>query len=524
MKRSLVLLLVLLLAVSALSACGNGGGGGGGGETPAAEGGHTEATFIETVEWKGTDTYQVSSSGNTVRFLVDSLITVDSDGNFCPNICESYSIAEDGSSISFVIPEDFKFADGTPLTPEDVKRSLEYGLETSPYNEDYANISEIEIDGQTVICKLSNWNPATLYSFSRNMVPILPAAQIDSMSPDELLWAATPYGAYYLDEYVEGSHVTLKANPYYKTNNPGCENKGPATVETLTLRFITDPFAIANTLAGDEAIGVYAVDPSGLNDIESKNDKMKVIELQLNRVYWLMVNESKEPFADDNVRKAIALAIDRDGICGHDDILAEPAWIYNSRKSIDFAKEASDYNEANYSYNKEEAVRLLEEAGWKDTDGDGILDKDGQKFSVKIGMVTPNALPTLLQIQLQEVGIEVEIVSGEDVTTQRSDDTYDMIVQGYGWGDVAGTLPYILIDSNNPSVDADAYLGTVAEGIQNTEAEPRIKKFAEAQEMLIDSFTMIPLVSQSGLMIYNTEYMDDDIFFAATYIKPNELK
>lgn len=528
MKRKLVLLLILALVIGALAGCGPKESGETPSEPPAEETtepeGHTEATVIDSVEWKGTNTYVVSSSGTTVRYLVDSLITVTDDGAYCPNICSDFSIAEDGSSISFEIPTDFQFADGTPLTPEDVKRSLEYGLENSIDNADYANISEIKIDGQTVTLMLSSWNPATMFSLSRNMCPILPAAQLDSMSEEELLWGATPYGAYYLDEYVEGDHVTLKANPYYKTNNPKAANKGPATVETLTVRFITDAFAANNTLASNEAVSYVMQSETGVADTLAKNDKLATFDIPLNRVYWLLINSNNELFADSKVRQAIALAIDKDAICAHDDILGVPAWLFNSESSIGYAKEAADYNKTTNAYNKEKADALLKEAGWEDTDGDGILDKDGQKFSfVLYTREQENTLATLLQIQLKAIGMEVEIDTGNQ-TDKIKDDSYDVFIRGFGWGDVAGTLPYIANDENNPGLDRDAYLDLVAQANSMTDEAARVEKFGEAQKMLIDSYTMIPVLSQGGFYIYNTEYLNEDCFFAGMYTIPNSMQ
>jgi ABC-type transport system substrate-binding protein len=81
-----------------------------------------------------------------------------------------------------------------------------------------------------------------------------------------------------------------------------------------------------------------------------------------------------------------------------------------------------------------------------------------------------------------------------------------------------------MYDTNTPSLDADAFLETVDKGIQCTDPAERQTYFADAQKMAIDSNTMIPLISQQALFIYNEDYLDDDAFFASVYIKPNELK
>lgn len=508
--------LALLMAFSLFAGCDKAAPTPNAGDTPPT-GGDTptegvKSLTVASLEWRGTDTYQLTGTESFQGLALDTLLLYQADGTYAPNIAESYSVSEDGKIITFTIPEDFKFADGTPLTPEDIKRSYEWGLEISPYNEDYAAIESIEIDGNDVILHMEAYSTAAMFSIAGSFMPIISAKQLDTMSAEELLWGARPYGAFYVDEYVEGSHVTLKRNEYYKTNNPNVKNKGPMNIETVTVRFINDDFAMSNSVVAGEIDATFTYPSLMLSEL-SKNPDMTHVWQNDFTVLRLFLNNDYAPFADPNVREAIMLLIDRDGLSEYSEGSLSPVYSYSVSGMIDYSADVESYCKQAYGYNPEKALQMLTDAGWSDTDKDGYLDKNGTPLSFTVNYME-NAFTKIiveyLQVRFREHGIRMELQSLERplfTAAIQTDDTYQASLHSFSWGDTSSTLPYLVADSN--ILENDTYFTLCYEAGSNTDADVRTAKFAEAQKILLDSRCCVPVVRVNGLFVYNPSRLQD---------------
>lgn len=525
MKRRTALILVLLMLAGLAAGCSDSGSGstppagdtsttppGGSDTAPSTEAGVKSLT-LASLEWQAVDTYQITGTAGFQGLAMDTLLIYQpEDGTYIPSIAESYTLSEDGKTLTFTIPTDYKFHDGTPLTPEDIKRSYEWGMEISPYKEDYASIESIEIQGNDLIIHMEAFSSATIFSIAGGFMPIIPAAQLDSMSAEELLWGARPYGPFYLEEYVEGSHVTLKRNEYYKTHNPKVKNKGPMNVETVTVRFISDDFAMSNSVVAGEidATGDYS---SLMVSELSKNPDIAYEWQKDFQVTRMLLNNDYELFEDPNIREAIMLLVDRDGLAEYAEGVMRPAYAYSVSGMTDYSKEAEDYIESHYRYNPDKALQILADAGWADTDGDGYLDKDGTILSFTMNHTSgpfTKILVEYLQVRYREHGVRMELQNLERPlfnAAVKTDDNYHAALSNFSWGDTAATLPYLVTDKN--ILADDTYFTLCYEAGINADAGVRVEKFAEAQKILADSRCSIPIVRRNSLFVYNTVTMAD---------------
>lgn len=235
---------------------------------------------------------------------------------------------------------------------------------------------------------------------------------IDSLPVDDLYWNARIYGSYYVEELVQGDHVTLKANPYYKTNNPNIKNQGKPHVDRVVVRFMKDNFAIVQGLiAGQIDIASSYLTVDNLPELQAV-DQLVVTAEKNAGIYSFIINPDFELFADENVRRALTLLIDRDMIYEQSNGTLFPAYNLVSDFAIGYSEEFTNWFQENYTSMKgrEEAIALLAEAGWTDTDGDGLLDKDGQVFEFTLSEFNHDSMfLNLLQIQLMDVGILMNI-------------------------------------------------------------------------------------------------------------------
>ena len=183
-------------------------------------------------------------------------------------------------------------------------------MENSSMAGSWEGITSVEADGYDIIIHMDNGYSASIsFQLSSVMMPIVCAEDIDNLSIDELYWNARIYGSYYVDEFVQGDHVTLKANPYYKTNNPNIENQGKPYVDTVVIRFMTDNFAIVQgLLAGEIDIANSYLTVENLPELNAA-DNLVVTVAKNAGIYSFIINPKNELFADENVRKALALLI-----------------------------------------------------------------------------------------------------------------------------------------------------------------------------------------------------------------------
>lgn len=511
--RKIALLMAVLMLFSTLTGC-----------QKKLESEEKILVFADT-EWFGTDAYQLSGVSYFHSLVIEPLLTKMPDGNYGPGLAKNFDISDDGKTITLEIPDDYKFSNGQPVTCNDIKRSIEWGLEISPFNTDYASINNIDIKGQQLIITLNEYAPSVLYTMASSYMPIISASQIDTMTAEELLWGALPYGAYELIEYVEGSHVNLKYNEYFKTNNPLVENKGKMNNEKVNIRFFNDDFAVMNSVVSGE-IDLTFNYPFSMIDEIVKTPGMNYEWLKGESVFRLFLNNDFELFEDPMNRKAIIHLLDREEIAKQSDGILYPAFSFLSPSSLGYAYAADEYFKSKYDYDVELGNQILADNGWLDSNGDGYLDKDGKTFEFTMDnddTSITRAVTEILQIKLKESGIKMNInnIDNFQHIDRLTDDLYQASLRGYGWGEASGTLPYIVNDSN--ILEDDAYFNVLYSAIANPDDVERIKGYAEAQKILMDTTFCIPLLTDNMLAVrsekMNGAYIGDHGYFYINDVK-----
>ncbi len=355
MKRIVSILIVLILTCSMFTGCNKADN----------EANVTQTLVFACDEWDGIDNAQLGNVRISQGFVSDALFYNELDGTLTPNMAKSYEVSQDGLTVTVELADDLRFHDGTPVTPNDVKRSFEWVIEKSPYAEDFEAVESVEVDGNNVIYNLSSPSPTLLFSLGSSFLPVIKAADIDSKTEDEMLWGCTVYGMYYVDEYVSGSHVTLKKNPYYKTYSTKVENKGPAYIDTIKVRFITDPFALVQGMLSGEIAQAEGITADQLSELSGNSD-IVVKWFEVPDVVRMRLNNDFELFKDPEIRLAIMLLIDRAEIIDYFEDLYSPAYAYCVSGMTDYNPEVEEYFKDNYCDDVERAIKILSDKGWKD--------------------------------------------------------------------------------------------------------------------------------------------------------------
>lgn len=473
-------------------------------------------------DWQGTDHFQADEINQFQKLIGDSLIVLDDNLKMTKNVASGLEIAEDGTFVKITVPEGLTFGNGDPVTPEDIKASVEYGLENSPYRWDYMNVYEINIEGNDVMLMTDTYSSTMLYNFCSTYIPIAQKSQIDALSVDEMLTESDQYGLFYVDEFVSGSHYKLLKNEGYKTNNDEISNKGASHIDEVAIKIMPDGFSRVNALISGE-IDIAALVPAENVPQLKENPEIEVIERPSTGMRFLALNSQKPMFEDIRVREAIAQAINREQIEDANQGNVRVAYSFVVPEMLDFSQGAHDYYKDNYSNNVEKAKKLLDEAGWKDTDGNGVRDKDGVEleFSVLGGATLPDIKVTtqVLQAQMMNIGVKVNIetLDYSYLREKASSGDYDAAFVGFAWIDPPSILPYMLKDE--ASVMDGTYFDRAMEAAFIQDKDERVKELFEVQKILMDELYKIPVLQSYDYLAYNKRIVglkilpDHDILF-----------
>ena len=432
MKKVLAMLLALAMVFS-LAACGGEGGG-----TTTKE---VAKLVIADDEWYGTDPYQQDSWSTVQTLINEPLFSIDPEtGALNDSIATGLEVTDDGLTMSFTVPHGKKYASGEEVLAEDVKASLEYGQAISPYAEGWENIETIDADNETgkVVFHLSRFSSDLLYYLGECFIGVIDKDQIDSLSQDEMMWGAQCYAPFYVDTYEPGSYVTLKRNEGFKSDNPYVTNKGMSAIEEIQVKFNTDDFTVIEEMKNGACDYWNAPTPDARAQFES-SENVKVCSKSYPVTDFMEINTDEGSiFEDIRLRQALCLLLNREQYCELTNGAAVPAYSMIYDTMLYFSQEAKDDFMANYCNDEAKALALIEEAGWKDTNGDGWLDKDGKIF--EFGMYastdsTRQAIVQAMQEHLKGYGIKMnpEAIDWNYVHEYLEADEYDTGIHSLEW-------------------------------------------------------------------------------------------
>lgn len=350
-----------------------------------------------------------------VKPVFDSLVYMQRDDpNIYPGLAKSWEISEDGKKYVFHLRDDVKFHDGTPFNAEAVKFNFDWcvnpenQLGNSPSVMGTYESSKV-IDEYTIEVNFSEPYGAFLPQLAQVWVAMQSPTAKEKWG-EEYQFHLTGTGPFMLKEYVPGDHVTLVRDPDYKWG-PVMFHEGPAFLDSIECRPIPENATRVAALESGELNMIDGVPPQDLARLESDPD-LQIIRASAGGMPWVMqVNVKKPPTDELAVRQALWYATDQAQIV--DNLFKgtmEPAY-WPSEKGMLGYDAAAD---AVSTTNPEKAKEVLEAAGWVDTNGDGLREKDGKPLAVVLlipadfGM---DEFSTMLQSQYREVGIDMSIQS-----------------------------------------------------------------------------------------------------------------
>lgn len=374
-----------------------------------------------------------SSASAIASNIFNSLLKYDKNLELTGELAQSWDVSSDQKTITFHLKPNLKWADGMPLTSEDVLftwKTVTDDKTRSPYGADYKLVKKAEApDSKTF--KVSYAQPYAPALDSWSGLHILPKHLLKEQDINNTPFSRNPVGSHYyqLDQWKKGESLSLKRNPN--------ATQGQAKIDHLVSRIIPDRASQFLELMADN------IDSMSLNSIQyarifpsrpDLNAKIAQYKELGNSYTYLGFNLKHKPFDDVRVRQAVNYAIDKQEII--DGVLLGLGLPVASPYKP--GTRWSNPKLQPYPYDPQKAIALLKEAGFEDHDYDGILDRDGQPLSFEI-LTNQNKeremSAVLVQRRLKEIGIDVKIRVVEWATfISRFIKTGDFNVVLLGWG------------------------------------------------------------------------------------------
>lgn len=344
-----------------------------------------------------------------------------------PSLAESWEVSEDGLVWTFHMRHGVTFHDGSPLTAEDVKFTLDLignPIYTNPYSHILSSIKTIEVlDKHTIEFTLRH----PFQSLPRYLYfGILPEQNYEGQDLRSTHLNRQPVGTgpYQLDHWVDNGLV-MKANDNYFLGKP--------RIQTILVKIFENRKAAWAKLISGKIDSTLLIESETINIIEQLS-QLKLYNY-INPYYYLIVfNNKKNLFREKEVRQALNYAIDKnwlienifDGKALAVNGLAYPGSSFEPRENL------------TYPYDPIKALHLLIQNGWSDMDGDGILDNSGQKFQFTIHLPAegyyPEKMLFFVQQQLAELGIQTKIKAStlqELLTNHLRQKQFDAVLQDF---------------------------------------------------------------------------------------------
>ncbi|MDD5270951.1 MAG: peptide-binding protein [Candidatus Omnitrophica bacterium] len=347
-----------------------------------------------------------SSSAEICGLVYNGLIRYDKDLNLEGELAESWEIKDEGLVIIFHLRKGVKWHDGEPFTARDVEftylKLIDPNVKT-PYSGDFERVKSLEVlDDHTV--KVTYKEPFSPGLSSWGM-GIMPRHLLEKEDLGNTKYSRNPVGTgpYRFKEWKTGEKIVLTSNHDYYEGRP--------FINRYIYRIIPDQATTFLELQtqGVDQIGLTPLQYSRQTDTQFfRKNYMKYRYPSFGYTY-MGLNLRDAKFSDARVRLALDHAIDKE------EIITGVLLGLGRVSTGPFPPESWACNKdiKPVSYDPAKAKELFKEAGWEDHDGDGILDKDGQKFRFTImtnqGNDSRKTASEIIQRRLKDVGIEAEV-------------------------------------------------------------------------------------------------------------------
>ena len=507
--------LALLVATAALvGACSSGGGDQSGSSGDASASGEPVAGG-DLVIARGSDNENLlgqETSSNADIWLLqqvyETLTTNKTDGTGVdPGLATDWSVSDDGLTWTFNIREGVTFHDGSELTADDVKWSLDFAFEESDTNAWYSYYEPVEsvdvVDDYTIEITLSTaWSglPQYLALFSTAIFP-------EDFGGNDIEYMRTHTlgtGPFMVEDWTKGQSITLVKNEdYWDSPYP--------YLDSVTFNVVADDSTRASQLQGGQ-IDIDEGPAASTMATLSQVSGIVATDFPSTKILYYNLNNRSEGLDDPTVRRAMSYAIDRQSII--DTVLSgygEPANTFLSNAL--FGHDDSIEGDV---YDVDAAKELMAESSYPDGFDISIIYPSGDSEFEAVAQIAQDAW--------SQLGITVELQPLDAATARQLRNSADYDVQvGYATSDV--TDPAQMVDfltltkdrNINSGFESEEISSLLGEVMLETDADQQAELLSQIQQVADENTPIIPIAYQPLLSAYSDRVQGFEVGTLGTY-------
>lgn len=519
MKKVLTFLLSLTMVVS-LAACGN---------TKSSDDGKT-FTFASELDINTLDS-TVSDDGmsfNAMHAIIDGLMGLDKDGNIAPAIAESYTLSDDKLVYTYKL-RDAKWSNGTKVTADDFVYAWQRIIANAGnYAYMFGSDGAAVVNADALMEKQANGETLTQEDLDTLGVKAIDETTLEVSIErpcsyfDELMTFPCYYpinrafaeekgdayaktadavisnGAFILKTWELGSKAVFVKNEDYW-------NKDAVKIDKLVMTLVQDPkTAAANFDAGSND---FAIINSSL--VDKYKDSQEYQTYSEGYLFYLQLNMNNEVLANANIRKALALAVNRSDFA--DNILKDgskeadgfvPSGLCLNNGS-DFREVASDYTSYDVAAAQEALNAGLQELGKESVTIQLLYGTDESPM---------DQMATYLQNAFSGLeGLDIEMVATtkkDRIYNKQKNREFEVALTRWGpdYGDATTYLNLLLTGNSNNYGDyeSEAYMAKMEEVKNTDDATERFNKMVEAEQIAMEDNSVIPIFEKGSAVLVRT--------------------
>ena len=449
--------------------------------------------------------------------ISENLYRLDENIEPQPWIAESVETPDENTWV-FTIRDGVTFSNGKTVDAKAAKACFERTYEKNERADSTLKIKSMEADGMKFTIVTPEPNPTLLNDLCDPLLGIYDATE----EPDEELGVSCT-GPYVATSFTAMTDVKMRANENYWGGAP--------KADTVELKIIDDQDALDMALANGE-IDLIAQETANGASKFTDTSKYTTDTVTTTRANFLSFNLKTEGLDDLAVRQAINYCIDREGYA---DVVyqgfATPCYgIYPDNLAFGGT---DGLNLTVDSYDADKAKEILADAGYQDTDGDGILDKDGVNLSFKVLTYSYNdnciQLADMLQAELSQIGIELSIETQDVLDDPLASGDFDLAILNYAMAPI-GTPSYFINmlfttgASNNYGGYSNEKVDALAAEIGTTSDNDKVVSLTrELEQQVLDDMPFAFVADQQLIFVYSNKVKGVQINPTEYYLVTNTL-
>lgn len=442
----------------------------------------TIALNVEADNLDVQDTTSNASAGID-KCIYEGLVTLDDKMRIVNLLAESWEVSDDAKEFTFVLRQGVTFHDGEPFNADAVVKAYDRVLspESTLRRHGYfsAVLDHVEAVDEYTVKYVAKQPFAAMVATLAHPAGGIPSPTAAEKSGVDFGSNPVGTGPYRFVEWLRGDHITLEANPDYWNQELA------ASVPQLTIKGISEPGALAIAVQSGDAGFSGPLDAAQAQQLR-QSDNVDVTESPGITVFWVTLNNSREPFNDHGVRQALNYGVNKEDVLkagslgeGYviDSPLAKGVWGYASV--------------GGYEHDPEKAKQLLADAGYP----------DGFQSQLWTS-ATHRDRAVAVQAQLANIGIEIEVVQMESaaLTAEQAKPVEESQIQmlmsqwSPSTGDADWGLRPLYTEAEWPPAGSTYSFFTdpeieafIQQGLELADPEERAGAYANAQKAIMDA-------------------------------------